>query len=750
MSEVKVVSRREFLEGVCSAGALLLACSYGPAEVLAATAGASRSALQPSVYLAVEPNGTVIIVTHRSEMGTGVRTGLPMVAADELDADWKRVKIEQGIGDVKYGSQNTDGSSSIVDFYTAFREAGATARLMLERAAATKWGVTAGDCKARNHQIVHIPTGRTLGFGELVTVAAGQPVPPKAELRFKSPAEFKYIGKGVPITDLDDMCNGKAVFGIDARMPGMVYASVERPPVYGGKLKSCDDSAARKVRGVKEVVTIDGPGAGPILFQPLGGVAVIADNSWTAMQGRKQLKLEWDLGPNATYDSEAFKSTLVEAARQPQKVVRKVGDVDAEFKRGKVIEADYYTPLLAHAAMEPPAAVAEYKDGKVVAWACTQNPQAVQETVANAVGIKKEDVTCHVTLLGGGFGRKSKPDYVAEAAVLSKKLGKPVKIVWSREDDIQHDYYHTVAAMHMKATVDAKGRPTAWLQRSVFPTIASTFDPAAQYGADFEMSHGWVDMPFDIANIQTENGPAQNHFRVGWLRSVANIYHAFAIQSFLDELAAAAGRDRIEYFLDVLGAPRQIDYEKEGTKNFNYGRSLKDHPVDTARMRKVVELVAEKSGWAKKKSKKGHGFGFAAHRSFISYVAAVAEVEVDKQGVVHIKRVDIAADAGQVIHPDRVVAQFEGAAVFAASIALLGEITVKEGRIQQSNFHNYPVARINQAPYETHVHLVPSNHLPGGVGEPGVPPTVAAITNAVFAATGKRVRSLPISKTKLV
>lgn len=750
MNRVQLINRRDFLGGLLSASALVLGSSLLTDEALAAPAAGTR-AWSPSVYLGLQPDGTVIVVAHRSEMGTGIRTGLPMVLADELDADWKRVKIEQAIGDEKYGNQNTDGSCSIVDFYTIFREAGATARLMLERAAAVKWNASPSDCQAKNHQVVHTPTGRTLGYGELASLAAQQPVPRKEELRLKSPEEFRYVGKGVPITDLDAMCNGQAIFGIDAKMPGMVFASVERPPVYGGKLKSCDDSAARKVRGVKDVVILDGPKQLPILFQPLGGVAVIAENSWAALQGRKALKLQWDLGENATYNSAEFKKELIATARKPGKVVRKVGDVDAEFaKGGKVIEADYYTPMLAHAPMEPPAAVVEYKDGKVVALAATQNPQAVQDTVASAVGIDKKYVTCHVTLLGGGFGRKSKPDYIAEAAVLSKKLGKPVKIVWSREDDIQHDFYHTTAAMHMKAVTDEKGRPTALLQRSVFPSIGTTFDPSTRYGADFEMAHGWVDMPFDIPNIRAENGAAKSQFRVGWLRSVANIYHAFAIQSFIDELAAAAGRDRIEYFLDVLGEPRKIDYAAEGTNNSNYGRSHQDHPVDTGRLRRVVEAVAERSGWKQKQATKGRALGFAAHRSFLTYVAAVADVEVTPAGKIRIHRVDVAVDAGQVIHPDRVKAQFEGAATFAASIALLGEITIKDGRIQQSNLHNYQVARIDQAPFVTHVHLLPSDHRPGGVGEPGVPPIVAAITNAVFAATGKRVRDLPISKTKLV
>jgi isoquinoline 1-oxidoreductase beta subunit len=399
--------------------------------------------------------------------------------------------------------------------------------------------------------------------------------------------------------------------------------------------------------------------------------------------------------------------------------------------------------MLAHAPMEPPAAVAEFKDGKVIAWTATQNPQAVQATVAAAVGIKPADVTCHVTLLGGGFGRKSKPDYVAEAAVLSKKVGKPVKVVWSREDDIHFDYYHSVAAMYMKATVDAKGRPTAWLQRSAFPPIEMMFDATAKYGGS-QMGMGWNDTPFDIPNHRAENGPATAPVRIGWMRSVANIFHAFGVQSFVDELAAAANRDRVEYLLDVLGPARIIDLTN------GKGGGDKRYPLDVARLRNVVELAAEKSGWAKKKSQPGHGYGIAVHRSFLSYIASVVEVEVDSKGKVRIPRVDIAVDAGMVVHPDRVTAQFEGAAVFGTSVAMLGEITLADGRVQQGNFNNYPVARMPEAPVMTHVHIVPSSEAPAGVGEPGVPVISPAICNAIFAATGKRVRDLPIRKQKLV
>jgi isoquinoline 1-oxidoreductase beta subunit len=576
-----------------------------------------------------------------------------------------------------------------------------------------------------------------LGFGELVALASKQPVPKKEQLKFKPAAEYRYVGKMVPITDLDDILEGHAVFGMDARVPNMVYASIERPPVFGGKLKSYDDAEARKVRGVSKTLTIP-PFKPPYAFQALGGVAVIADNTWAAMQGRRKLKIDWDLGPNASLDSVAYKKTLQETARKACKVARNDGDVDAIFKTAtKVHEAEYYVPHLAHASMEPPVAVAEFKNGKVELWASTQNPQAVQDTVAKAMGLKPADVTCHVTLLGGGFGRKSKPDYCAEAAILSKQMGKPVKVVWSREDDIRFDFYHAVAAMYMKAATDEKGRPTAWLQRSVFPPIGSQDDVTTKYGT-FELDMGWNDVPFDIPNFRAECGPADTHIRIGWMRSVANIPHAFAVQSFTDELAAAAGRDRVEYLLDVLGKPRKIDLRPPAER-----KGPDPYMLDIARMRRVIEIAAEQSGWAKKKPGNGRALGIAVHRSFLTYVATVVEVEVDK-GKLRIPRVDMVLDTGKVINPDRVRAQLEGASVFGASIALMGEITAANGRVQQSNFNNYPVARLNEAPVETHVHIVPSSAPPAGVGEPGVPPMSPAICNAIFAATGKRIRELPI------
>jgi len=749
MSHIENVSRRNFLGGVFSAGALVLAAQILPDEVYADTneypGKAAAAALHPSIYLGVETDGTVFIVTHRSEMGTGIRTTLPLVAADELDADWKRVKIEQAIGDKRYGDQNTDGSKSIRGFFTAFREAGASARTMLVSAAAAQWNVPASECRTDLHEVVHTPTGRRLGYGSLASAAGRLSVPKPEDIQFKPKSAWRYIGKETQMADLADICAGKAIYGMDVRREGMVYASIERPPVMGGKVQSYDDKQALQVKGVTQTLTLE-PFKPPYTFQPLGGVAVIANSTWAAFQGRKKLKVEWDNGPNAGYDSELYKKELLDTAKKPGKVVRNVGDVDAAFAAGaKILEASYYVPLLAHATMEPPVAVAEYRDGKVTAWAPTQNPQAVQSTVADAVGCKPEDVTCHVTLLGGGFGRKSKPDYVAEAAILSKKLNKPVKVVWTREDDIRFDYYHAVAGMYHKAALNDKGQVTGWLQRSVFPSIASMNDANATYGFNVEYGMGLNDLPFDLPNHRAENGPAKAHIRIGWLRSVANIYHVFSALSFADELAHAAGRDPLQYQLELLGPGKVIDFKSQGVADYwNYGEPYDKYPFDTKRLRHVLEVAADKSGWGRRKPGNGWGMGVAIARSFTSYVASVVEVEVDSAGKIRIPRVVQVVDAGMVVNPDRVRSQFEGAAVMAASIALTGEITTADGRVRQSNFHDYPVARMNQAPVRTDVHIIESDALPGGVGEPGVPPCVPALTNAVFAATGKRIRELPI------
>src|ERR1700686_5356454 len=653
------VSRRGFLHGALASGGFVLSARLVPQSLWAAQGEAAAPAFQPSLWMSIASDGTVTIVAHRSEMGCGSRTALPLVVADELDADWSKVKIDQAIGDPKYGDQDTDGSHSVRSSFDLMRQVGATGRFMLISAAAAQWGVSPKDCATEPHFVVHRASRRKLGYGALAAAAAKLPVPKKEAipLALKKRSEWRYIGKeSNSLFDLPEMVTGKTIFGMDATMPGMVYASVEHPPVLGQKIKSYDDKTTLKVPGVQKTLTID-TFKPPHQFQPLGGVAVIADNTWAAFKGRKSLKVEWDSSPHSEYNSSPFRKTLEATSRKPGKVVRNVGDVDAAFaKGGQIIEAEYYTPHLAHVSMEPPVAVAEYRDGKVMAWAPPQNPQAVQETIASVLGIKKEEVTCHVTLLGGGFGRKSKPDHVGEAAVLSKQLGKPVKVVWSREDDIHFDFFHSVAAMYMKAAVGADGKPTAWLQRTVYPPIGSTFDVSATYALD-EMG-------------------------IGWLRSVANIYHAFAIHSFADELAHNANKDSVQYLLDLIGPARivPLEYKEEDADE------KQRYPLDTARWRRVVEMAAEKSGWGKRPMGKGRGMGIAAHRSFLTYVATVVEVEVDSKGQVHIPNVWTALDAGTVVSPDNVRNQFEGAAVFGTSLALFGEITATNGIIDQSNF----------------------------------------------------------------
>ncbi|HEY7638599.1 MAG TPA: xanthine dehydrogenase family protein molybdopterin-binding subunit [Steroidobacteraceae bacterium] len=703
----------------------------------------------PLTFVAIGEDGIVTVVVHRSEMGQGIRTGLPLVIADELEADWSRVRVTQAPGDEeKFGNQDTDGSRSMRHHFDPMRRVGAAARTMLEAAAAAAWNVPVTTVRAVNHEVVHEQSGRRLGYGALAKAAAKLPVPARDSLRLKDPAKFRYLGKeSIPLLDGDDISHGRAQYGIDTRLDGMLYAVVARTPVFGGKIAKFDAAAAEKIPGVVKVIEIPGT-PGPALFAPLNGVAIVAEDTWIAMKARQALQIEWNDGPHGTYDSAAYRTELEAAARKPGKVLRETGDVDgAMAKAARKVEGEYYLPHIAHATMEPPSAAARIVDGQCEVWAPTQAPQATRELVAKRLGLPFEKVTVHVTLLGGGFGRKSKPDFAAEAAFLSQQLGgRPVKVVWTRDDDLHHDYYHTVSVERLQAGLDAQGKPTAWLHRSVAPTIVSTFAPDPQHEAPFEQGMGLINVPFNVPNIRIENPAAAAHTRIGWFRSVSNVPHAFAVQSFVAELAAAAGRDHRDYLLDLIGPARRID-PAALKDSWNHGESPMRYPVDTGRLRRVIETVTREAGWGRKLPQ-GQGLGLAAHYSFVSYVAAVVAVEVNAQGQLTIPRIDIAFDCGPAVYPDRVRSQLEGAAIMGVSLATLGEITFKNGRAQQDNFHMYQVTRMAEAPREIRVHLLPAADwsMPlGGVGEPGVPPIAPALCNAIFAATGKRIRQLPIA-----
>jgi len=742
MNGLDKLSRREFLQktGVASGG-LVFGVTLGYAPSVGASAAAS---VTPNVYVNIRDDDVVEIYCHRSEMGQGIRTSLPQVIADELEADWDRIELLQAPGHEKYGDQNTDGSTSIRKHFDLLRTAGASAREMLVAAAAVQWGVPAAELVARNHAVYHDSSGRSVAYGDLVATAAQLDVPDN--VTFKDRADYRYIGKPMDLIDGFAMTTGTASYGIDTVLPGMLHASIERCPVVGGTVKSLDDSAALEVPGVTGVVRMP-DSTSPPFYNPLGGIAVLATNSWAAQRGRAALGIEWDTGRNAEYDSTAYRRQLLETSRKAGRMVLNRGDVAAAFEKAEdVLEAEYYAPHLSHAPMEPPAATARVSpDGDVEIWAATQDPQSIRDTVAGLLGIDKSRITVHVTLLGGAFGRKSKADFSAEAAWLARETGKPVKVTWTREDDIRHGYYHSVSAQYLKAGLDGDGNATAWLHRSVFPSIGSTFSAEASGPGNFELDLGMTDNPFAIPNMRLESGDAQAHVRIGWLRSVCNIYHAFAVCGFADELAHRAGADPKDYLLQLVGPPRKVNPADDGVEYGNYGQSLDEHPIDTGRYRAVVEKVANMAGWGRKLPD-GRGLGIAVHRSFLSTVGTVAEVSVDDAGKLRVEELWLVIDAGLVVNPDRVIAQMEGAGIFGMSLALHGEITAKNGAIVQGNYDSYPVVRIGEAPKAIHVHIMESAALPAGVGEPGVPPVAPAIVNAYFAATGKRVRELPLKK----
>ena len=744
------IERRRFVQ-LLGAGSLVIAA--GPLGIRRLDAAESLATsladpFSPHAYITLHEDGTVTIVCHRSEMGQGVRTTLPLIIADEMEADWSRCRVAQAIGDEKkYGSQNTDGSSSVRLFLSKCRDAGATVRALLEDAAAKNWGVSASEVRSSQHQVVHERTGRTLGFGALVATARTLPLPDKSRIRIKRPAERRWQGKRMPSVDLVPMTTGTATFGADVRLPGMKTAVIARPPVWGGKVKSFDAAAALRVPGVERVIHIPEPPI-PAGFNTLGGVAVVATSTWAAMKGRQALTIVWDDGPNADYESSAYRATLEASVRKPGTPGRARGNADDALTRApRRLEREYYAPHLSHAQLEPVVAVARFTNGALEAWAPTQSPQDARNTIAKYLGIDDAKVTVNVTLLGGAFGRKSKPDFICEAAWLAREVGAPVRVQWTREDDLRNSYYHTVAAHRLEAGIDGDGTVTAWRHRVAYPAIDATFAADVAGAGPDDLTNGASDSPFAIRHMSVEICPAKAHTRIGWYRSVNAIHHGFAIGSFVDELAIATGKDPGKFLLELLGPDRTVDLSRDGlvAPASNYGGTWTDYPLDTARARHVIEIAMEKSGWGTPLPN-GRGRGIAMHRSFLSYVAMVVEADVAADGTVTVPRVTVAVDSGYIANPDRARAQMEGAVIMGMSNTLYSEISFKDGRVVQSNYPTYPVTRMRAAPRVVDVHLVETEALPGGIGEPGVPPASAALCNAIYSATKVRIRQLPVGK----
>ncbi|NQZ27256.1 MAG: xanthine dehydrogenase family protein molybdopterin-binding subunit [Colwellia sp.] len=746
MNAIENVSRRGFLKvaGI-STGAFVLGISLpvGTAQAKSSTGALSH---ELNFFVSIASDSMVTLVCHRSEMGQGIRTSVPQIIAEELEADWHKVTVVQAKADAKYGSQGTAGSASIRNHFTSIRQIGAVARDMLEQAAANIWQVPRSAVKAHKHYVVHSATGEKISFGELASHAAKLTPPDSKTIKLKANSDFSLIGKDVKLTDLDDIVAGKAQYAQDIQLPDMLIATIVRPPVVGGKVISFDASEALKVKGVVNVIALKTRSI-PVGINPLGGVAVLANNTWAAIEGRKKLKIKWQLGDKQNHNSNEFSKQLVKQVNQQGETVASKGDVyNHQYNENNTIAATYTVPYIHHAPMETPAATAVVNGKKCTIWAGTQNPQWAKGTVARELGLEKDEqdnIELNVTLMGGAFGRKSKADFIVEAVELAKASKRPVKVIWSREDDIQHGYYHSISANYCKAELTANGSADHWISRNAYPPIGWLWNAEAKVPSDNQLALGFGDIPFALKNLSIEKHAVDSFVRPGWVRSVACINNGFALGSFVDELAVKAKLPTRQMWLNLLGADRHVDPNDNGFKYSNYNLDLAAHPIDTKRMKDLINLISDKAK-VEQELPENQGWGISFLRSFGSFVAAATKVEVVNNKVT-VLEMHTAVDCGIVITPDRVKAQMEGAMVFGLSIALMGEISVKDGQVQQSNFHDYPVARIGQVP-EMHVHIVKSDAPPGGIGEPGVPPVAPSITNAIYHASKTRIRDLPVSK----
>lgn len=734
------LDRRSFLKvSALGAGGVLIGLQMEP-EAKAQGRGAPSAPPDPHVYIKVAADGTVTIMAKNPEVGQGIRTMLPMLVAEELDVDWKSVKIEQtDFDDSKYAGQVAGGSTGTPTNWTPMRQVGAAGRAMFITAAAQTWNVPETECTTASGRVHH--QDRSLGYGELAAKVATLPAPAPASLKFKDPKDYKIIGHSQPGCDVPAIVTGKPIFNIDVTVPGMQYAVFEKCGVFGGKVVSSNIEDIKKLPGVRNAFVIERPDiTDAVLPGDPGlenGIAILADTWWHAQSARKQLKVEWNEGPRAQYSSVAYAQKAEELSKQPpQRKIREDGDAEGTLKgAAKVVEAAYSYPFIAHAPLEPQNCTAHFKDGKVEIWSNSQTPGSGRRLVTSTLGITDKDVTIHMVRGGGGFGRRLNNDYMVEAAYISKQAGVPVKLIWSREDDMTHDYYRPGGFQYLKAGLDASGKLIAWRNHFI------SYGDGERFVASGAMGPSEFPQRF-IPNYTLQSSVMPLGIRTGALRAPSSNAFAFVIQSFIDELAHAAGKDPVEFRLALLDSSAPVVAQAPAPG----GRGAPG--MNAERMKGVTRLAAEKSGWGKKTLPKGTAMGIAFHFSHQGYFAEVAEVTVSPSNKVKINKIWVAADVGsQIINPSAADNIVQGGIIDGLSEMMTQEITIEKGRIVQTNYDKHGMVRLAQAPPVIEVHYLKSTFSPTGLGEPALPPILPAVSNAIFSATGKRIRQLPLSKS---
>jgi len=731
------LDRRAFLKTGAAAGAGLCIGFYVPSSAAddPAQQQEKKTPNPFNAWIHITPDNRITLILEKSEMGQGIMTAVPMILAEELCVDWKKVAVQQAPTDPEVYDHGTGGSGSVAGCWLPMRRAGAAAREMLVSAAAARWNVNPNTCKAKDGGVLHGARNNFLTYGELAEDAAKLPIPNFNNVPLKNSDDFTIVGKATPRFEGAAKTNGKAKFGIDSRVDGLQYAVIARCPIFGAKLKSFDAAKAKSVPGVRDVFAIDPVGQGAF---SAGGVAVVADDSWAAMQGRKALQVTWDEGPHASESSASLRQQMLDNAAKPGKPFRNDGDANAAIaSAAKKVQATYEFPFAAHATMEPMNCTVHIRPDSAEAWVPTQAPQWAQETIVKVSGLPKEKVIVHTTLMGGGFGRRYMADFVMEAAQVSKQTGKPVMVLWTREDDMQHDFYRPASYHHFSGAVDDKGNIAAWKHFQTSTSIDAMWSDKGQESPEGSEFATAAFIPYQTPNYRVEYTLAKSGVPRAWWRSVEHSTSGFVVESFVDELATAAEADPLEFRLRSIGGDRKIpDFTdpKEGK------------PLDTARLKGVLKLASEKAGWGLPLPS-GVARGIAGYYSFNTYTAAVAEVSM-KDGMPKIHRLVYAVDCGRPVNPAGIRAQVEGAAIYGLSAALHDAITIKGGAVEQTNFHQYKMPKIKDAP-KTEIHIVESKEEPTGIGEPGLPVVAASVCNAIYSLTKKRVRRLPIRQGDL-